>query len=269
MTRKPLVVFLDLDGTLVGDITPLIAQWDITKRFNPKNLKHAQASITTCLKYGFLRPHLLSFIDSLRNKEVPVEYFIYTASEKKWALYLVSCIEKAMDLKFNRPVLTRSDCIIRNKECYKSLTLAVSKIQKSMFSKYHQMVYINDCVLIDNNRVLLPEESLRWIKCPTYAFRSEYDVLRHVSEEQMIKYYREISQQLMVHHLYPYNKAPKTYEEFKFTYFKELLLTIKTDRYMLKIKDKYFQNLTNYLISNPLTNLGASTIRSINDSVKF
>lgn len=92
----PLVVVLDLDGTIIGDITPQIVSWEICNDikssgggnfYKPKDL-YAK------LQGGIIRPYFAEFIKSLKKNIPNIEFFIFTASEKKWAMNIIGYIEK-------------------------------------------------------------------------------------------------------------------------------------------------------------------------------
>lgn len=265
MTTTPLIVFLDLDGTLVGDVSPLICHWELTKRYNPKGLKYVKNDIITYLRYGFLRPSISSFLDTLSSKNV--EVFIYTAAEKGWVDFLVPCIEAIVPIKFNRPIFTRKDCTVINKDYKKSLMKVLPRVHKTIMKKYEKVSYhslFDKITLVDNNNVIMKEEIKKWIMCPTYSFRAEYDVLKSLSEEVILKHYVDVSKVLSAYGLYPQVK-PASYEEFKYTFFERLQSNTTNNKFMEKLNDRYFKELDSLFTKiNIQANLSNQSIHYIN-----
>ena len=154
---KPLIIVLDMDGTIIGDIRPQLQLVELhkslksqDKRVNVLNVKDFQSR----LRSGIVRPHLSKFIKKLKEYNNNIEFFIYTASEKKWAHFLVPHIEKAVGVKFNRPIFTRDDCTPDYK---KTVSNIIGGILKSLKKKYGVLLYrqiiMRDSIL-ENHSVL-------------------------------------------------------------------------------------------------------------------
>lgn len=172
----PYVFVIDIDGTLIGDISPQVMMYDIVQEV--KRLKQNIASFDSNdllqkLKLGIIRPHFLEFVESVK-KLYQAELFIYTASQTKWALFLVKIIEKALGITFNRPIFTRKDCVTINNEFKKSLKNISGRICTCLRKKYEGLK-VKDLdgkiLMIDNNPVLVEKEEDCLVLCPTYNFR--------------------------------------------------------------------------------------------------
>jgi hypothetical protein len=146
----PLVILMDIDGTMVGRVGCLICEVELHKSLaaaasvaasaasaaasgtpsasagrvrgmHPVPAMSAAASkalrdsVVARLRYGIVRPYLDQFCRALtkarQDGKTPVELFVYTASDATWAAFLVPCIEAALGTRFNRPIFTRDHCV--------------------------------------------------------------------------------------------------------------------------------------------------------------
>lgn len=173
---KPLVIVLDLDGTIIGDITPQIAVYDIANevRLNGGKIGYGFKDLEQKLVNGIVRPYFSEFVRKLKANVPQAEIFVYTASEKKWANYIIKQIERACKVKFNRPIFTRSECVNKGGEYKKSLLSIKPAILKTLKKKYNisDVADLDDQVMaVDNMDVYNPHESKYHIHCSTYNFR--------------------------------------------------------------------------------------------------
>lgn len=184
-TTLPLILLIDMDGTLIGDSTMQVCRFEIC---NTLEIKHPNERLCLELKNGLLRPHLDAFLKTLQNKYHNIEVYVYTASEKSWALTIIPCIEKVLGFKFSRPILTRSDCIQENGTLKKSITKVLPSIARKLKCKYKitdtKSLY-NQTLFIDNFDVLVSSDVSRLLLCPTYSYFSAIDVLVDVPQHRM------------------------------------------------------------------------------------
>lgn len=174
------VVFLDLDGTLVGDVKYVLCMWEFANKLGRgRSMNAVKADIAKILKLGLLRPNLTEFVTQASPR---CQFFIYTASERKWAECLVSCIEKVINFKFHRPLFCRENCLIELGEkgsIKKSLNHVMPRALKTLSNKnIHNICRLP--VIIDNAKVIVSGEMRSWIPVPTYRHIQIVDVLRHV-----------------------------------------------------------------------------------------
>ena len=139
----------------------------------------------------------------MRSRFPNVEFFVYTASDDKWANYIVRVIEHVINTKFNRRIFSRSDCIFNPQKgtFMKSINKLKPELLKLLKNKYKlksnfEFKHIH---LIDNNYVLNEEESLKLIKCPDYSATINIDTLRSVPLDIIQENLQEISTYLMGH----------------------------------------------------------------------
>jgi hypothetical protein len=133
---QPVVILLDIDGTLLGKVGSILCEYDlhrtlgIGRAISEKSSKSKSKSksktstsskgsfvgkavrdtIVSRLRYGIIRPHVLEFCRGAQA--IPgVELYVYTASDPTWAAFVVPCVEEALGIRFNRPIFTRTHCI--------------------------------------------------------------------------------------------------------------------------------------------------------------
>jgi hypothetical protein len=106
------------------------------------------------------------------KRKFPNSYFyIYTASEKKWANKEISIIEKQNNIKFNRPIFTRNNCIKNSENNYNK---SITKILKKKHKNSHILIIDDNDVYIDYPNNI--------IKCPTYNYIHFEDLWHFISD---------------------------------------------------------------------------------------
>ena len=192
-----LVFLIDLDGTIQGDVSSQVKEFQIInelrKQHNCKRIKHNKKGLDEDLRRGLIRPEFQTFIDYIKTTNI--ELYIYTASDKQWALYLIPVLEKIIDYKFNRPIFTRDDCMIDEKNTYyKSIQHVHPVIFRNLKKKYSSLKKdALDIRLIDNNYVLKPFELDKLIKCTTYNYTVICDPLRSLSVDVIDTHFKLLS----------------------------------------------------------------------------
>jgi hypothetical protein len=200
----PIVILLDLDHTIQGDILPQINEFHLLKHLNENipnfKIKPKQQLIVQDYMDGLLRPYFKRFITKIRSRFPNVEFFVYTASEKVWAQNVVKIIEKVIGCKINTRIFTRDDCILdatRNK--YMKRISKISPIIFQLLKKKYNLIgnkntyKFKHIFLIDNNYVLYEDEQKYLIKCETYDKRVVIDLLRCIPNVKVAKYYKQIA----------------------------------------------------------------------------
>jgi hydroxymethylpyrimidine pyrophosphatase-like HAD family hydrolase len=193
---SPLIIFLDLDGTIIGPIDNQIAEWEIVNQLNKsikkfgihhKQIPYNVKSLRTNLKKNIIRPGFKKFLNSFSKKDV--QFFIYTASTYDWATFIVKNIEEALGIKMNRPIFARNSCIEESPQMYiKSLKKVMPKAKKSLSSIYSEEELDNArCILIDNNNTLIYDEVDLLYRCSTYNGMAPYSDLLWIESYIMNK----------------------------------------------------------------------------------
>jgi hypothetical protein len=189
----PLVLLIDIDGTLVGDISPQVCEFELLQSVYPAGLRGFKTRLTTHLQHtSLLRPGFKDFFRIARSRNI--EIFLYTASESKWATtMLVPALEAALSIKINRPIFTRNHCKLVNSEYRKPTNAILKTIFNTLRKRYPSLKSVQDLsskvALIDNNTVLLQDAtfSVGMVLCPTYSYIWYYDLLANIPEDVLFK----------------------------------------------------------------------------------
>lgn len=193
----PIIFLIDLDGTIHGDCASQVQEYTLLEKLGSRTTN--KKFIERDYKNGLLRPYFASFMKTIEinRRHTNIETFIYTASEKKWAQYVVPVIENVVKARFNRPIFHRDYCDME-KEQHKSILTTKKHIFKSLKYKY-DLTSINDLTnriyLIDNNNTL--EESDFLLKCPTYDHIVQVDLLRQISFDDKVLHHELIVKKIL------------------------------------------------------------------------
>ncbi len=192
--KVPLVLILDIDGTLVGHIGYLASYWSCAKALKI-NLNDIKIHIIEELRNGIVRPYFDEFIEKIKKKHEFVELFVYTASNDEWAQFLIECIEEVFNLSFNRPIFARnSHCILS----YKMLIFIMPDIIYAINSKYNsnfsyeeirdKIVIFDDSPGVYND----PDDKKKVIQCPLYTRTGIIENVFYINEDIYKKHTKEI-----------------------------------------------------------------------------
>jgi hypothetical protein len=239
--QKPLVVLLDLDGTLAGRVTSVLCEYDVYKSMSllgrPRGMpKHIRDSIVSRLRYGIIRPYVFDFCRGVADMGVGIELFVFTASENTWANFFVPCMESALGVRFNRPIFTRNHCVINQipvpsgggggappegRKHQKSVFMgggvsvlkSISKLRpliaRALRGRYPGLRSPEDLVdrviLVDNTPHVMvdPRESKRLVVCPTYDYTYVYDVLAHLPVDVLHAHFAKLVPVLQRNGMFP------------------------------------------------------------------
>jgi hypothetical protein len=181
------IFMIDLDGTIIGDISPQVILWDLSNKskglikYNPAQLKFALSS-------NLVRPHFVDFFKYLKSVDALV--YVYTASEKRWANFVIPHLERACGIRFDRPIFTRKDCKLREKEFSKSLQF-ISRPLMSSLKKNHPDIFqhgkvdvLKSVTIIDNTNVYHPSDQPQLVMCPTYSYKYPENIASQISYDQ-------------------------------------------------------------------------------------
>ena len=259
--RKPRVLLLDLDGTLIGRVGSLVCEHDIVRLVSAtaasssgaaggKKVKGRGAaaatrayreSVVSRLRYGIIRPHFEAFCKSAAVAGGAIELFVYTASDTEWAGFLVPCVEAALGVRFNRPIFTRAQCspAPEHKKSVARVAPAVFRALKKKPAYAAGLRNVRDldgCVaLVDNTPNVLASaaEAPRLLVCPTYAYQYVYDVLSNVGVDAMHRRFARLVPVLVRSGLFPADvnaAAVGSYQQFAALYYDRLARTLSETR---------------------------------------
>jgi len=197
---EPYIFVIDLDGTIIGNCTyqcDIYNIMELMKIYNKKELNKYKILCEKSLNNSYnnksllMRPHFFYFIQSMKKLYQRSYFYIYTASEKKWANKEIAIIEKNNNFKFDRPLFTRDNCILDNDgNIKKSITKILPLIKKNikMPSSYDIRKHL---LIIDNNPTFIDyKENL--LICPSYnyiKFNNLIDIFPDEIDNSNIKNY--------------------------------------------------------------------------------
>lgn len=275
-SASPLVIVLDLDGTIIGDITPQIISFDLAKALKAAGAKHIHdtSDFKSKLKSGLVRPFFDSFIKSLNASHIPYEFYIYTASEKTWAEHVVKHIESAYNIKFNRPIFARQYCIydVKDREYKKSIALIRPTLLRALKKKYSvtfsKQDIANNLIVIDNNNVYHPSDHRSLLVCSTYNFRVPENVVSYIKPDTYRVYYQSIHSVLKKY--IPNLTLTSDYYTFQKEFYTYYVSYIETQ---LRNNNKYIQDklwlyLKDIIVSNGIRSFDESSIKYITNTLR-
>ncbi len=100
---EPYIFIIDLDGTIIGDCNYQCDLYNIIELVKKYKMKGLNKYTALCNKYLnesysekslLVRPHFFTFINAMKKLYPSSYFYIYTASEKKWANKEIAIIEK-------------------------------------------------------------------------------------------------------------------------------------------------------------------------------
>lgn len=263
--KRPFIIIFDIDQTIIGDITMQSKENDLLefiyntckkKGINTK-CQYVNLDMQAELKNGLLRPYVREFIKFCDKKFKNVEVFFYTNSSYKWTnKVLGKSIEKALNIKINRPFFTRENSMTTDWK--KSLANVYPLIIKSLLKKYPSMKFEKEIEYILNNRTIFIDDiknniisyTNRQLVCPAYKYLTYYDIY-----EKLITKYKmdpkifndkEILKYMENNYIYIYNKNGNVFQKNKdyvniANMFKTKRSQISSELY--KDTDTYFKDL--------------------------
>lgn len=255
--QDPTIFVIDIDGTLVGDVSFQVCEWEILQMYEPKKLKAFRQKLIEHLRNGLMRPFIADFIASMKQNNEYTEFFLYTASDDKWAQFFVPCIEVACGYKFARPIFSRKHCLQFDKSLKKSLIKISNQVFARLKIKYANLLksrvhLAEHMILIDNNKVLVDKETRKGIICPSYEQKITYDILRNLDDRLFHMHAYHIAQILEKYDLIEAVTSSRTssymllslYYASLSSHMKDFAKVDHTSR-----KDRYWLTLGNLIIS--------------------
>lgn len=209
----PFVVLIDLDGTIVGDVTSLLNEWSLERAVKnmatpiTSNISNSNSSSSSSafqrnfragLKSGLLRPGFSEFVHSALSRH-GVELFVATMSSRDWAPVVIQNVEAIVGKKFNRPLLTREYFESSVPRDMKSLAKVRQHVFNRLRKKYGDLKFVEQLdgrmMLIDNTDILVEKEY--WIPCSTYDYLPCIDILRLIDPATLQANFQHIKSEMM------------------------------------------------------------------------
>ncbi len=256
---RVMTVVLDIDGTMIGDISSQIMLYQLQndlKKTSKVKIFDLNKFRKTLNEKNIIRPYLKKFLSMLtthfNNIGCVVEYFVYTASEKTWAYFLISQLEKVLNIKLNRPLLTRQECDLTG-TYQKSKSLASSICFKTLKKKYNYLKkedIDNNLLIIDNTYEIFNDiDKQHLIYCPTYNGKYTENLPSLINETTF-----ELLQK---------NLSFSSYYDFESTFYKFYVKEKYLERKQNQKKDIFFKKLIKIIIKLDIQDLSIKNISLI------
>lgn len=178
--NPPTIFILDWDGTIAGRVDYQSQRFSLQQMLRKHGISYGKKmDVPDAFKpgHGLIRPYLVDFINTVKNiTDNNCHFFIYTASERKWATQEISWVERTHGIHFSRPIFARDNCVVDASGSYrKSLKKIWPRIVRVVTKDYpmttrekEQMLH-RRTLLIDNNAVYLDYKE-KLLLCPDYNY---------------------------------------------------------------------------------------------------
>jgi hypothetical protein len=273
----PLIIILDWDGTIAGKVDYQSYKHTLHEYYKKHGLRSSpQSSKAFSPQTNLIRKGFSSFIKDLKTHyNNNIYFFIYTASERKWACKEIQWVEELHDIKFQRPLFTRDDCIPNGDGSYSKSILKIfprilRSIGKHSLTKAEKEEILHKrLMIIDNNRVYNDMES-NLLLCPDYGFAIFEDILEDVplSYLQTPQIHRFITCLIdegcicpLFHPEYDINKS--IYMKYNWLATKCRSITKENKKYL---DDTFFKDLKRLIIHNDLKAFTPKIIRQLQEN---
>jgi hypothetical protein len=291
MKKYPFILIFDIDNTVIGDCSLLTKEaqlleyiYNTCKKEDGYHCKYMEnIDMQDELKSGLLRPHINEFIKFCNNKFKNIEIFFYTGSSYWWTnSSLGPNIEKALNIKINRPFFTKENMITTySKNIEKSIANIFPLITKSLEGRYPVMKNDGDIDFIIKNRTLFIDDiknntytyANRQLVCPRYKYWPVYDVSNKVVKKYGIDPRvfdnKEVLKYMWADNIYIYNTRGNIYQRDREFCNKQKTQQLKYSK-LSRGKDRYYKRLIKELSKKGVTNdvISDDTILNINKLLK-
>jgi len=194
--RLPYVFVLDWDGTVIGKVDFQSQYYSIAMTlkkhgFKPRVQHTIPPAFATSSK--LIRPGFANFIKTLQKYYPTVYFFIYTASEKKWANQEIAWVEKLHDIKFARPIFTRDDCAVDSTgnmrkslgRIFPRMMRTISKGSSPLTPAHRKAILDTNTIIIDNNAVYT-DRTDKLLLCPDYGYSVFENLLNLIPKDARV-----------------------------------------------------------------------------------
>jgi hypothetical protein len=184
--HPPHIFVIDWDGTIAGQVDYQSQYYGVLSMLRKHRFKPNVTNIV---------PHAFSPKAKLYGE---VYFFVYTASEKRWAHQEIAWVEKLHDIKFDRPIFTRGDCSVEaggnlRKSLAKVFPRMMAYISKRrirahgdlaqpLTSEQRITILKNYTMVIDNNAVY-SDHTDKLLLCPDYGYSVFENLLNVIPKE--------------------------------------------------------------------------------------
>jgi hypothetical protein len=261
------VFIIDLDGTIIGDCIYQVEIYKISLILNKLKIKlKINDILEECYKERtkLIRPYFKYFIEKMKENFPSSYFYIYTASEKKWAEKEIMLIEKILKIKFDRPIFTRNDCNIIEKDDKIDLKKSIELIRKKIKVKNPEILIIDDNDVYMDNRDKL-------IKCNIYNYKYfcnywDYIPIDKINNNIVLKYLKSLISNNRLNPIIDKKTMKEKINHYDWLYQKCNEVNKSNKRC---INDNFWLRLTNIIIENNIRVFNNSTIKLINNKIEL
>ena len=280
MNELPLIVILDWDGTIAGRVdyqSQKYALYQYYKKFGLKVKADNKVPKAFYPESHLIRPGFANFIYDLTNfYEGNIYFFIYTASERTWAYKEIQWVEKAHNLKFQRPIFTRDDCKTDKVGSYrKSVQHIFPRILKSIgkgqLPRHQKEEILKSRIMIIDNNAVYDDFQDHLLVCPDYNYMVFENLLEDIpmsllKHPQIVQYiYNLVNLGLLC----PHFGNSKDINEEMFKKYDWLASKCKYINQENKsyVKDIFFKYLKKLIIQNNLKVFSPNVVKQLQQAV--
>lgn len=286
----PHVFVIDWDGTIAGNVDYQSQYFNVLSVLKRHRIK---PNVTNIIPHAFspkaklIRPGFASWMKAMKELYGEVYFFVYTASEKRWAHQEIAWVEKLHDIKFDRPIFTRQDCIVDGSgatrkslaKVFPRMMTSVNK-RRPLTPEQRQAVLKNHTMIIDNNAVYL-DHTDKLLLCPDYGYNVFENLLHVIPKEsrsnpavqQLILSLANSGYLCPTMNKYSTTHTPPTDDEvdgmkelahqYKWLAIKCKTMCRSNEPYM---KDQFWKTLKKLLVSNKLSVYTPSIIKQLQEA---
>jgi hypothetical protein len=194
-TQAPYVFVLDWDGTIAGKVDFQSQYYSVITSLKKHGFKpRIQHTIPPAFAPNskLIRPGFADWMRKMQEIFKHSYFFIYTASEKKWAQQEIAWVEKLHDIKFDRPLFTRNDCTVDGSgntrkalgRIFPQIIKTISKTRggQPLTQSQRKTILDNNIIIIDNNAVYTDRVD-KLLLCPDYSYCVFENLLNVIPKE--------------------------------------------------------------------------------------
>ena len=288
INHEPYIFVLDLDGTIIGDCTYQCDIYNIQEiiKNNLIQNKHQMQKLqlghnkyrtlcdkslgecyNTCSK--LIRPYFGLFINKIKKYFPNSYFFVYTASEKSWALKEIAIIEKHHKIKFNRPIFTRDNCIPDSAGNLKKSIVKILPIIMKVAKISSATSIKNKLLIIDNNPTFI-DHTDNLLICPTYDFLQFHNLWDNIPQNyekinELKTYVNKLITEQKIHPSFKSSNSVTLEKIHKWLYKKYKKINKNNASYN---HDMFWKKLAYNIIKNNVIAFTKKTVRTLQKSIR-
>lgn len=195
----PVIFVMDMDATMIGssgsivgliDLLTFIKNTCLARKVVLDKCANTIPTFTDIAPPEFFRPGLADMLFGFKKLYKNAEVFVYSAATKSYVNEMIDAIEKHTGFHFNRPILSRDDCIITEGNDYaKSVMVNADAIINPLVKKYPHLKKVPIQYILDNRVIFVDDYDYvwdiksKWIQCPEYKYSPVIDYFSYINKD--------------------------------------------------------------------------------------